>query len=88
MEIPMLDDTEAEYVLEPFNEGVPPEDVDSAKTLVLRRYFEVTGFDETNANAIFHHVVKLYGPPCSNCGRPLRTPQATWCAACGILVTE
>lgn len=50
---------------------------------ILRRYFEVTGFEEANANAIWHHVTGLDGAPCSSCGRPLRTPRARMCAACG-----
>jgi len=49
----------------------------------LNRYFEITGFRETNVNAIWHHRLSLYGPPCSVCGKPLRTPRAKLCAACG-----
>jgi hypothetical protein len=34
-----------------------------------------------------HHVLKHrladYGPLCTACGRPLRTPEASLCAACG-----
>ena len=43
---------------------------------------EITGFKETNANAIFHHRLSLYGPPCHVCGKLLRTPQASYCAMC------
>lgn len=46
-------------------------------------YQDITGFAETNPNAIMHHRLALYGGPCSNCGKPLRTPQARFCAACG-----
>lgn len=46
-------------------------------------YEEITGFRETNANALFHHRLSLYGPPCRVCGKPLRTPQATYCPMCG-----
>lgn len=49
----------------------------------LAKYHEFTGFEETNANALWHHRASLYGPPCSACGKPLRTPQANFCAACG-----
>ena len=51
----------------------------------LDRYRELTGFDETNVNALFHHHASLYGPPCAACGTPLRTPRASFCAACGTV---
>ena len=44
---------------------------------------QLTGREETNPNAIGHHRIALYGPPCTRCGRPLRTPRARFCAACG-----
>lgn len=49
----------------------------------LQRYFELTGYQEENTNALFHHRVVLLGPPCHKCGKPLRTPRASYCAACG-----
>ncbi len=45
-------------------------------------YKQMTGFDESNENAIMHHRISIYGPPCEACGKPLRTPQANICAAC------
>lgn len=48
----------------------------------LLEYERITGFPETNRVAISHHLIFLYGPPCSNCGKPLRTPQAKLCGAC------
>ncbi len=53
------------------------------KNGALKRYFEITGFRETNVNAIWHHRLSLHGPPCIVCGKPLRTPRAKLCAACG-----
>jgi len=50
--------------------------------LMLNEYERVTGYHETNPNAIYHHVLSLYGPPCSHCGKPLRTPQARFCGSC------
>lgn len=44
----------------------------------------LTGFDETNPNAVWHHVAGLYGPDCPACGKPLRTKVARYCAACGF----
>lgn len=46
-------------------------------------YYRTTGFLESNHNAIMHHQISIYGPPCESCGKPLRTPQASFCAACG-----
>jgi hypothetical protein len=51
----------------------------------LNKYRELTGFDETNVNALWHHRRSLYGPPCAACGKPLRTPRARFCAACGAV---
>jgi hypothetical protein len=55
----------------------------AARADALRRYNELTGFGETVMNALWHHRVSLYGPPCRMCQKPLRTPRAQWCAACG-----
>ena len=48
----------------------------------LVAYERITGFKETNPNALFHHRLSIYGPPCRACGKPLRTPQAWFCAMC------
>jgi hypothetical protein len=49
----------------------------------LRKFEELTGFKETNVNAIFHHRRSLYGPECPNCGKLIRTSRARFCAECG-----
>lgn len=46
-------------------------------------YFRLTGEIETEPNAIMHHRIALYGPPCEKCGKPYRTSKASFCAACG-----
>ena len=49
---------------------------------MLRQYEQITGFPETNPQALDHHQLALYGPPCEYCGKPLRTPDAKICGAC------
>jgi hypothetical protein len=78
MDMPMLEQHEAVYVL---SGGNDPD-------RILRRHRELTGFAETNPNAVWHHVVGMYGAPCSSCGKPLRTPRARMCAACGAQVAR
>lgn len=56
--------------------------------LALDRYFELTDHRETNFNALWHHVIHFYGLPCAGCGKPLRTPAAKWCPACGTHVGQ
>src|SRR6266850_6801097 len=51
--------------------------------MALAKYRELTGQPETNLNVLWHHRAELYGSPCTKCGKPLRTPRATMCAACG-----
>jgi hypothetical protein len=50
----------------------------------LKVYERLTGFKETNPNALWHHRRSIYGPPCPSCGKPFRTPQARFCAACSF----
>ena len=36
-----------------------------------------------SADHVLKHRLAAYGPPCTACGLPLRTPDAKLCAACG-----
>ena len=58
-----------------------PKDV--ATVPVLAKYNELTGFFESNVNAIWHHRRALYGPVCDSCGNLVRTGRARFCAECG-----
>jgi len=64
--------------------GAPLENVSMQDhyATMLARYEEITGYKETNPNAIVHHRLSLYGPPCTTCGKPLRTPRAKLCGSC------
>ncbi len=62
-------------------------DLVTAKRLAFNEacdvYFEMTGFRETEPNAIWHHRLANYGPECPQCGHLFRTPKAAFCANCG-----
>ena len=85
MVVPMLDEDEYAIASKLYSQKVemtsgPRED---RYRPLLDYYFQVTGFKETEPNAIMHHRVSLYGLPCEKCGKPYRTPKATFCTACG-----
>jgi len=64
--------------------GVPLKDALTEERFrpVRDAYERITGMKESNENAIMHHRLSLYGPPCTNCQKPLRTPKAKLCANC------
>jgi hypothetical protein len=64
--------------------GAPIQDVPLTDHFqaMLARYEAITGLQETNPNAVWHHRLSLYSPPCNRCGKPLRTPRARLCGSC------
>jgi hypothetical protein len=50
---------------------------------VAARYREITGVSDVPPREILRHRLSLVGPPCENCGKELRTPQARKCVECG-----
>jgi len=49
----------------------------------LAKYFELSGFRESNVNALWHHRLSQHGPPCPHCGKLLRTNRSARCVECG-----
>ncbi len=89
-DVPMLDDEEsaamykysADLIRKAASEGRPLEFRQKLMALV-DFYNELCGEDYTNPNAVVHHKISMYGPPCKECGKPLRTKVARFCAYCG-----
>jgi hypothetical protein len=82
IEIPILDDDEFKHMMSLRGAGTGDDLRERKFGPVLREYERITGFHETNINAVWHHKLSLYGPPCRNCRKPLRTPEAKICGAC------
>jgi hypothetical protein len=94
--MPMLDEEEFSKVARLYNEsmratkefrerhGVPLKDASIPERFrpVRDEYERLTGMKELHENAIIHHRLALYGPPCKRCLRPLRTPNAKLCGSC------
>lgn len=97
MHLPMLDEAEFEQVERLLHngieatkayrecQGVSLDQVPKERLFqpALDEYERLTGFRETNVNALFHHRISIYGPPCERCGKVLRTPVASKCFECG-----
>jgi hypothetical protein len=94
MEVPMLEEAEFKIAKGLYNQmfswgrkdletKVGGSSLVDYKQPLLNYYNELTRWSETNPNAIMHHEIAQYGEPCAKCGKPLRTPNASFCAACG-----
>lgn len=81
-EVAMLEDAELPKARELYSVAFKSAHQNRFQPL-LDYYEQVTGFKETNPNAVMHHFVALYGPPCEVCSKPYRTSKASFCAACG-----
>ena len=87
MEVPMLNTEEYLTASKLYRSGFEKGKCNMTRTQrfkeLLDYYYELTGVKLTNPNAIMHHRIDLYGPPCENCSKPYRTSKASFCAACG-----
>jgi hypothetical protein len=87
MEVPMLDEDEHKMASKLYRHGFETGKCNMTRLErfkdLLEYYKELTDYEETEPNAIMHHRIELYGPPCENCSKPYRTPKASFCAACG-----
>lgn len=83
-EMPMLDEEEFKVIYELYMHIIwSRHDRVGAELKVSEYYSKITGASHMHLNVIMHHRIALYGPPCENCGKPYRTNQASFCAACG-----
>jgi Zn finger protein HypA/HybF involved in hydrogenase expression len=87
-EVAMLDEEEYSQATRLYRTGmnnhtVPLNNPKERFKELLDFYYNITGISNTIPNAIMHHRITTYGPPCEKCSKPYRTPQATFCAACG-----
>ncbi|MFO1076405.1 MAG: hypothetical protein U1E73_01620 [Planctomycetota bacterium] len=62
---------------------VPTRDLYSS---MLSEHQRIAGHAEVRPQDVWHHRRSMHGPPCQRCGKPLRTPEAKQCAACGLVV--
>jgi hypothetical protein len=87
MEVPMLDEEEYKVASQLYRDGFKTGKCNMTRKKrfkdLLDYYKALTGVEETNPNAIMHHRIDLYGPPCECCSKPYRTSKASFCAACG-----
>lgn len=58
-------------------------DIDGRFEPLRKEHERMTGWANMHQNAIIHHRLCDYGPDCTECGKPLRTPKAGFCAECG-----
>ena len=79
----MLDEEESKQAAAIYSSAFKTGNAGQMRESLLEYYNGITGFGETEPNAVMHHFVSIYGPPCEECDKPYRTPSAKLCAACG-----
>jgi len=82
MDMPMPDADEYRQVAALLDQGRGESRREQIFGAFLQEYERITGYHETNPNALFHHRISLYGSPCAHCGKPLRTPRGKLCGSC------
>jgi hypothetical protein len=99
-EVPMLDEAEFAIVSQAYADcmaslkdmrvreriGLAEAPINALFRPVREAYAALTGWEDMHENAIAHHRIATYGPPCRQCGKPLRTPRARLCIVCGAAV--
>lgn len=87
MKVPMLNEEEYQIASKLYRQGFETGKCNMTRQErfkdLLNYYKALSGYEETEPNAIMHHRIDLYGPPCECCGKPYRTSKASFCAACG-----
>ena len=89
MDVPMLDEHEYKVVVtDQIQKAVRelghcgPEIQQRTLELMAAEYERLTGFRIADPWHIFRHTTVGLGPPCSFCGKPLRTRRARLCGNC------
>ncbi len=77
----MLDEDEYSLAWSAFLDNGP-----DGRQAMLAEYNRFTGCGETNPVSVYHDRISIYGPPCVQCGKVLRTPLAAKCFECGHVV--
>ena len=54
----------------------------------LDAYEKLTGYRLDNSKHLWFVRLSDYGRPCPACTKPFRTPQAKYCAECGIALPD
>jgi hypothetical protein len=103
MDVPMLDDEEFAIIDRLFAQAVRAikesyhlnspatnrEFISDQYRPMLEAYRRLTGQEYSGRpEVLMHHRISKYGLPCTKCGKPLRTPKAKLCAACGEPVSR